>query len=300
MKSLTSKIALGSAQFGLDYGISNQHGKAPSTAVTEILDLAAINGIHLIDTASMYGNSEEVLGERASTQFEFITKIPALDYLRKQSPASTDNLVEQSLYASLKKLKREQCYGVLLHNADDLLSTEGNRIFGSLQKLKSEGFVKKIGVSCYSPDQIESILKSYNIDLIQFPFNVLDQRFLKNNFLHKLKDKGIELHARSVFLQGLLLMEPEQLNPYFKPLLPIISSLRNYSLNKYTSIRTALIHMAFSVTEIDHFLFGVVQKEQLVDIIEDVKNFASVEASEWSKFACSDPEMVNPHLWKLL
>src|SRR5205085_51237 len=165
------KLGLGTVQFGLDYGISNATGRPAEAEVQTILSGAAAAGVRILDTATAYGESEAVLGRltRPDDEFRIVTKIPRVTSIE----AIADTFAQ-----SLQRLQRSSVYGLLLHDADDLLSAHGDRVFAQLRKLQQEGRTQKIGVSTYTPEQVDSLLPRYEFDLIQVPLNLFDQRLI--------------------------------------------------------------------------------------------------------------------------
>jgi len=294
------KIAVGTAQFGLDYGVSNLHGQTSRKDVFDILDYAYANGIRVIDTASMYGNAEQVVGavaglEKNARNWKIITKTPHFK-VDKVTNEQIDEL-ERSFDLSLKNLNCSSIYGLLIHACDDLFVSNGARLFEAVQRLKERGLVEKIGVSLYSGDQIDQLLDSYPVDLVQLPFNILDQRLLKSGHLQKLQKRGVEIHARSAFLQGLLLMEPLQRSSWFAPISEILDRFHLQAQQRgLTRLELALGYVQ-SITEIDRIVIGVNTLEQLREIVEATT--ITVAPSEFNALAIADPSFVNPSNWRL-
>jgi aryl-alcohol dehydrogenase-like predicted oxidoreductase len=207
---IATKLALGTVQFGLHYGIANRQGQVTREAASAILNHAWAAGVDTLDTAIAYGNSEQQLGDIGIPEWRVVSKLPPL-------PLGTADVaiwVEQSCRESLDRLKVEQLDGLLLHRSQDLLSVEGSALYQALCNLKERGWVKKIGISIYDPKELEVLVPAFRFDLVQAPFNILDRRLLQSGWLDRLQQCEIEVHSRSVFLQGLLLMEasarPEQ------------------------------------------------------------------------------------------
>src|SRR5262249_17350751 len=157
-----------------------------------------------IDTAPLYGGSEESLGRalRAGDAFAIVTKTPWFG--PGGVPANAEALTS-AFQASLDRLRQERVYGLLVHRASDLLGPEGDDLFEAMRRLKQLGRVAKIGVSIYDARELEGVLARHQPDLVQLPLNVLDQRLLAGGQITRLKSAGVEIHARSAFLQGLLL-----------------------------------------------------------------------------------------------
>lgn len=200
-----SKLALGTAQFGQNYGISNQIGQVPSSEISRILLSALTLSVQTLDTAIAYGESEQALGCHDLQSFQVVSKLPEMP-----AEGSVPEWVASSLAGSLDRLRLNPLHGLLLHRPQQLLEQRGAQLYSALLEQKQQGKVIKIGVSVYSPQELEQLLLYFDFDLIQIPFNIFDQRLLSSGLLKKLKRKNIEVHVRSVFLQGLLLLENEQ------------------------------------------------------------------------------------------
>ena len=290
------KIGLGAVQFGVNYGVSNTHGKTTKYEVSQILQFAYENGISLIDTATSYGSSESILGEVVTNDdWRFVTKTP---HFSDNSLNSTHvNQLKESFNQSLFNLRKKYIYGLLLHSCDDLLKPGGELIFREMERLREIGMVKKIGVSAYSSKQIAAILGKFNIDIIQLPINIFDQHLFVDGWLEKLKNKNVEIHARSTFLQGLLLMPRTSIPTYFLPIKEKIElfskSAQELSLSK---LELALGYV-MGINEIDKIVVGVNTIEQLREIIEATQ--VKVNPMKFTDVSIDDQSYTNPSLWKI-
>jgi len=246
MKDTGSKIGLGSVQFGLNYGISNPHGKMKTEEVRRIIALARSGGIDTIDTAAGYGDSEQVLGNCGIQDFNVITKIDP----RAQSPQAVD----QSLRASLALLRMDRLRGVLVHDTNGFFDNPAN--WEHLCHLRDTGVVSKIGVSVYRPSELESLLqRGLDIEMVQVPYNVFDTRF--KNLFPMLRGAGIEIHARSLFLQGIFFMAPRSLPAHFQPVVSRIERLREISRRLCVPLSTVLLAIGVLEPAIDRVVIGV-------------------------------------------
>jgi aryl-alcohol dehydrogenase-like predicted oxidoreductase len=198
------RLALGGAQIGFDYGITNTSGKLSDENLGDIIELAEKH-ISIIDIAPSYGDAERRLGEflKPDTHFKIITKTPPLS--NEETINSKISLLMSAFEQSLSDLKQTSVYGILIHDVRDLIANGGKQIFKALQLLKDKGLVKKIGVSVYHRNELDIILSRYSIDIVQFPMNMFNRTFDDSVLLGMLKKSNIELHVRSIFLQGLLL-----------------------------------------------------------------------------------------------
>ena len=199
------KIALGTAQFGQAYGIARPQPQISYAESKEIIDYAFLQGMSVLDTAMGYGESEARLGKIGVQDWKVISKLPEVP---KGENASI--WISTAVRESLKKLKLKSLYAILLHRPSQLTDQNGIDIYKALQGLKADGLVQKIGISIYQPRELDEVFSVGEFDLVQSPLSVLDRRLITSGWLDRLADRGVEVHARSVFLQGLLLMSPDQ------------------------------------------------------------------------------------------
>ena len=265
-RALAQRLALGTAQFGLAYGINNTAGQPTPTAVAEVLAAARAAGLTLLDTAAAYGNSEARLGElyKKVGDFQIITKISA----------GPPTLVAQHLAESLARLHRRRLYGVLFHAFEPLQAQPAAWL--ALQAARTAGQVARIGVSLYHPHEAEWLLaEDWDIDLVQVPYNVLDQRFA--GVLPRLAARGVEVHVRSAFLQGLLLREPAALPPFFQPLAPKLTWLRALVAAADVPLPAALLLFAAHAPGVARAVIGV---DSAANLHENLAAAAYVRAAE--------------------
>ena len=289
------KLGLGTAQFGLDYGVSNRNGKTPASEVAAILRAALAHGIEVLDTAPLYGDSEASLGQAlaGSSRFRVVTKTPAFG----RRPISADDVsyLRDTFRQSLQNLATGGVYGLLIHHADDLLAENGAILFEAAYSMKQEGLVQKVGVSVYSGEQIDAILGRFQVDLVQLPFNILDQRLRSGGQLRRLKAAGIEIHARSVFLQGLLLMPPPALPGYFEPLRGHLSKLHRQLEHMGLTPLEAALGFVLGIDEVDVVLCGVNNERQLLEICAAAARRVDMPALH--RYAYGDQAMLDPTRW---
>lgn len=293
------RLGLGTVQFGLDYGVSNRNGKAGYDTANKILKLAAENEMSTLDTAAMYGDAEKVIGNSMpeNSVFNIISKTRVFSESELQGDVS--KLIMSDFYASLERLGVPKLYGLLVHSVDNLLSSNGKKILEALERLKAEGLVKKIGVSVYSPQQVMAILEKYTPDIVQLPINIFDQRMHNSGALAALKERGVEVHARSVFLQGLLLMDKNEIDSYFGKFMDSISSLHDFIENKTLNKLDACLAFARGLDGyIDAVIVGATSVNELEQIIRAWQNTADI-SEDFSKFAIGDESLVNPSNWNL-
>lgn len=265
------KLALGTVQFGLPYGIANQIGQVTRPEAKAMLQLAAANGIDTLDTAIGYGESEQRLGEIGVSGWQIVSKLPEMP------DDCTDILhwVKEMVNGSLARLNAGKLSGLLLHRPQQLLERKGDDLYRALQQLKQEGLVQKIGISIYDPSELDRICGRFKIDLVQAPFNVLDRRMIDTGWLYRLKEQGTELHVRSIFLQGLLLMGQSDRPIKFARWEPLWSKWHEWLNDVGLTPLQASLRYALSFPEISRVIIGVDSLNQLKEIIDSAKGSAS-------------------------
>lgn len=254
-----NKLVLGSAQFGMDYGVNNGRGKIPRMEVFEILREAVNHGIDTVDTAASYGDSEKVLGEFTVSEgrdLKIVSKLTAGDRLD----------VKSALNGSLDKLRAEKIFGYLIHNFESYKKNE--KIWDEMKSVKDEGKVEKIGFSLYYPDELEYVFKKgLEVDIIQIPFSVFDQRF--DSYLPRLKKIGAEIYARSIFLQGLVFKNTEKLGKNFEPVKGKIKELNLIAEESGISVFSLCVSFVSSQRLIDKIIVGVDSLGNFMEIIKE-------------------------------
>lgn len=293
MKSV-NKLGLGTVQWGLPYGVANQHGIAAPETVAAILAASRRHGIEVLDTASLYGQAETVLGANPLQAFHVISKTPR--FAASIITEEHSNQLIQVFHQSLQRLSCSRIYGLLIHHAPDLLVPGGEKLVSAMMELKERGVVEKLGVSVYDGEQIDAVLKVFRPDIVQLPVSVFDQRMLSNGQLERLKEKGAEVHARSVFLQGLLLMPLDKVPAYFDPIRPLLVRWHTDAKAQGMTLVQAALAFVRDIPYVDTVLVGVEDMGQFQSCVEDFSVKASFDASS---LACNEPMFVNPALWKI-
>ena len=285
------KLALGTAQFGLDYGVANRVGKPSRADLIAILGAAREAGIHVLDTATAYGDSERNLGESGLASFDVISKVP----LVPTDVVPFDWLLS-SVKGSLQRLSKNSLEGLLLHRPLQLLEPRGEAIYEALLSLKGSGLVDKIGISVYSPDELDLLCSRYALDIVQIPFNIMDRRLLTSGWLDRLSATGTEVHVRSVLLQGLLAMSSEERPSYFDEWGALWSSYDQWLLDNELGRQEACVRYALSFNEIKKVVVGVDTLAQLQQIL----SFTRLPTlSVPDAISSADEHLLNPGLWKI-
>lgn len=288
-----ASIAIGTAQFGLDYGVANQQGKVAREEAHRIVNHALLSGIDTIDTAIAYGDSEECLGRIGMADWRVISKLPEIPLGTRDIP----NWVQECLHGSLQRLKVPRLYGLLLHRPSQLFKPGGEQLYQTINFLKVQGLVNKIGVSIYSPDELASIFDHFCFDIVQAPFNILDRSLENSGWLSRLNRMGVEVHVRSIFLQGLLLMNPDARPSYFHPWLPVWKEWHNWLLSSGLTPLQACLGFVLSCPNIARVVVGVDSLKQLKEIL----SATALQTIEPPDQLCSnDPDLINPARWRLV
>jgi len=241
------KLGLGTVQFGMDYGINNAKGKVLKEEVFEILEVAWNNGIDMLDTSALYGESEYVIGQflkENDVPFEIVSKLP---------PCDADD-IETRFCESLKKLNRDKLFGYLIHDFDSF--RKNRHIWDILQKMKSQKKVEKLGFSLYYPEEAEYIIReNVEFDMVQVPFSIFDQRF--SGIFEVLRERNVEIHVRSVFLQGLVFKNALTMHGIFDNFRDKLSSLHSISQDINVSISALCLNFAVLNEYIDKVIIGI-------------------------------------------
>jgi aryl-alcohol dehydrogenase-like predicted oxidoreductase len=292
---LPTRVGLGTVQMGKDYGVTNHAGRPSLEEAAQIVRVAAEHGVRIVDTAAVYGKSERVLGQilQGSHEFRIVTKIPPL---RERAITSRQiDLVKSAFERSLNRLGVSRVYGLLVHHPDDLLADGGDWLWEVLCDLQESGQVEKIGVSVYGDAQLEPILDEFDIDLVQLPLNVLDQRALMSGRVDSLREAGIEVHARSAFLQGILLAKPSELPDQFAPLRPHLERYHRFRVrHNLTAIKAALSFVL--QTSVDCVVIGAVRADEFAAVLNAAVSLPE-QPVDFSEFACHDERFINPTHW---
>ena len=296
-----NKLVLGTAQLGLDYGIANKIGKPEENKAFEILEYAVKNGISYFDTAYSYGNSEIIIGKFLNISKAYKNKI---NIITKMAPLKKKKLYEKDInnrfFESLNRLGQESIYCYMVHDFNDIKNNSYS-IAKIFFKLKSDGYIKKIGVSVYDENQIKFLLKNFDFDLIQIPINIFDQRLLKDDILLDLKKRDIEIYARSVFLQGLIFLDKNNLPLEFKSVKKYLEKISNISLKFNISKEEVALLFVNAINEIDKIVIGIEKIEQLKRNIKIVNNFKNIHKMKtiinFKDFLIEDENIVDPRKW---
>lgn len=290
-RSLANKLCLGTATFGLDYGIANTTGRVLPEDAHRILQTCLEVGIDTWDTAAAYGESERVLGDFLKQSKHYPNLISKLSNSHSHSLT-----IEQIVYGSLNRLNMDHLYGYLIHNFEDYDRDEG--IFQELLTLREKGIVKKVGFSLYLPGHLEFILnKGIPLDIVQIPYSIFDRRF--DDYFPILHEHGIEIHLRSIFLQGLLFLPLERLTGLLKKAKSTVMKLSTIARETGWPVGAIALNFVLLNPHLDKVVVGVNSWEQLHQNLEWLTLYEQVQTQheDWSSLAIRDEDVLLPYNW---
>jgi len=283
------------------YGLTNKTGIAQSADITAILEDAS-GSSRIIDTAISYEKAETVLGEQKvdSMSFRLVTKTRPLEPSINSHSSVVENFGKE-FQNSLKNLNAKKVYGLMIHNPKDLLGPHGEILWSEMLKLKKRNLVCKIGCSFYTPDQFFCLNKRFDLELIQFPYNIYDQRYIDSGIAEVAMSKNIEVHLRSIFLQGLLLLPPEKLSNHFKGIRQLHQSLTELSKETNLSSLSLALRFALDTQFNEKLIIGTETLSQwreikaLADLKFDKDDYLT---SRLKTFGINDSKIINPSNWR--
>jgi len=287
-----AKLALGTAQFGMRYGVGNSAGHVELGQVENILKVARENDVRTLDTAPSYGNSEEVLGSLGVKDLSVISKIVIPDAWS----GKLSDWVLGELEGTLSSLRSGKLHGLLIHNPWNLHMSEGLEFFDVLCGLKADGLVENVGISIYAPEDLESLPLELKFDIVQAPMNIMDRRLERGGFFEKLRETGAELHIRSAFLQGLLLLPDSRIPVYFDPWRELLGEFASWTKEKNISPLFACLSYVNQMPEVSKIIVGVDSEHQLMEVISAM---SQPGLSIPENLQSNDLGLINPSLWAL-
>ncbi|HJP62401.1 MAG TPA: aldo/keto reductase [Mucilaginibacter sp.] len=286
---MLAKLAIGTVQFGLNYGISNMLGQVSPDEAGEILNYAAGKGAYFVDTAQAYGNSENVLGQ-------FSDKYPLVFITKLKPDLNSDEAVVSAFNSSMEKLKVDSVYGLLYHDFQSFLNYPAS--FKILNELKDNGKIKKIGFSLYHPEEIEYLLKNKIVfDIIQCPYNIFDRRF--EIYFETLKQLGIEIHVRSVFLQGIIFLDKRKLGDFFNGFKSKLDTFQAVCDQLKTSPGHLALQFVAANKFIDKIVLGIQSLKHLKINISWLEEKIEFNGQHFTELKEDNLDFIIPSNWKL-
>ena len=279
---MLEKLGLGTVQFGQAYGVSNTRGQVPLEGAAAILARATASGITLLDTAANYGDAESVLAKLDTAPFRIVSKTIGLKH-------GLEAVIDRARQ-SATVLKADT---LLVHAASDLQDAGGQALWTALQRLRDEGVFRKIGISVYAADDPARLAARFRPDVMQLPFSLLDQRLLANGTLAGLTELGVEVHARSLFLQGLLFLETPPVK--LRHAAPRLAAIRSQLRDAGTTPLAAALGFVLSRPQITFGLVGVTSVQEMDEIVAAARK--PLPDLDWAAFALDDEITLTPSLW---
>lgn len=289
---MTSRIALGTVQFGMAYGIANA-GQVSPNEVAQIIATARAAQIDTLDTAILYGSSEIVLGTVGTSGFRVVSKLPALPV----DCTDVDDWVRSEGRGCLERLQSRRLAGLLLHRPADLLGRRGAYLYQALLALKDDGLVEKIGYSVQTPEDLGGLFERFSPDIVQLPFNVFDRRMQTSGWIDRLKVAGVEVHARSAFLQGLLLLSTGAIPPKFTAWSNLFARWHTWCADYEISLLDGALGHVLSIDGIDRVVVGVDSNTQLQEILTSSRKAGQLVPNDIQAEAGM---LINPSQWGAL
>jgi len=283
-----NRIVLGGAQLGLPYGILNGGETLSREEVARILDTAVDHGIDSIDTAIAYGQSESIIGETSQNRFKIISKLPPL-------PVDISNVsewVHSQVQGSLSRLKCTSLDALLLHRPQDLTGDQGAELYAAIGSLIAEKIIHRFGVSIYSPNDLEGIIGTFDIHIVQAPLNVFDRRIL--GVTDQLSALNIEVHARSVFLQGVLIANPKDRPRRFEPWSEHFALFDEWVRSSGVSAMACCMGFALQQPGIAKLVIGTTSAKSLDEIMNSIPN-SVLEVP--AHLQSSVEQLIDPRVW---
>ena len=294
---MTPQLCLGTAQFGLAYGITNTAGQVSEEAVAQLLGQAGNSGIRWLDTAQAYGNAEEVLGRclPKSHKFQLISKLTAQP--QHVFKPQDKELWEQAYQVSCQHFGVQCLHSLLLHAPADLRKPGGQYLQDWLLGLRERGLVQRIGVSIYTAEDLEGVNPEL-LDLVQLPLSLFDQRLLQDGTLARLRARGTAIHARSLYLQGLLLKPAAEWPGWVSPaVLAHQEALEALALQRGCRLIDLALSFARDQTDLEVVVLGVCNVQELRELQAAWSATSPWEESEWRLWALKDPTILDPRRW---
>lgn len=296
------KLTIGTVNFGMPYGTVPGSGQVPADQAAAIVRAALEMGVDRFDTAIGYGTAESVLGKSllraGATDAKVVTKILPLP----------DGTLAGAGAARIAGQVREACErlgvgtldAVLIHRAADLLGDDGLRLWNVLVRVRADGLARRIGVSVYGAAEIDAVSARVTPDIVQLPLSIADQRLVRSGHLSTLAERGVEIHVRSVFLQGVLLAAANAIDAAFASAAPEMAALDEAARSKGISRLALCLAFVVQRPEVSQIVVGVNSVDQFHEVAEAVARPAEIPDAEARRFAWRDDRLLNPSNWPSL
>ena len=289
MSPACAKLGVGTAQFGLEYGVSNRRGRMSEAEARTVVQVASSAGVGLLDTAAQYGDAEAVLGRVLPhpNPFRLVTKTVRV--------GEGVERVEACARASLQRLGVERAGAILVHSASDLLGPDGPALWACLRRLKDEGLFEQVGISAYAAEDPLGLARRFKPDLMQLPVSLLDQRLIQDGVLQEIAALGVEIHLRSIFLQGLLFLPRDGLPEGLAAAGPRLSRIRRTIAEAGADPLHAALSFALARPEAAAVVVGVTSAAELRAIVAAAG--APAPDLDWGALALDHALALDPQRW---
>jgi aryl-alcohol dehydrogenase-like predicted oxidoreductase len=284
----TPKLVLGTANFGMHYGIISE--KVSHNNILDLLVTANENKIEFIDTASGYGSAEESIGKCApkNSNFKIITKLVI-------NKGDDVDKVLMRFTNSLENLNLKKTWAVLIHNFDVLLGENNKIAIQSLLKIRELKLSERIGISIYTLAEVIKAKEIFpELDVFQVPDNICDRRMRNSNILEEMSNSGNFFFVRSIFQQGLLITNPDELPLKFSKARPLLEDFRRLcQINDLTPIEMCIAY-GKSLSWASGLVIGANNRDQLRQIIEAYVKSSNISFDKFPRF---NKFLIDPRLW---
>jgi aryl-alcohol dehydrogenase-like predicted oxidoreductase len=288
MTSLLNKLGLGTAQFGLDQQ-APARGRPRDVEARDILGIAARSGLGVLDIDGHSGAADLALSQVIPRPHPFRLTITSV------RPDRGPDFAETEIRAQLRRLNVDKVDAILAPSATDLFSPHGPALWDRLRALRDEGLCKKIGVSVYASDDPIGLARRFKPDLVQAPASLLDQRLLIDGTLAELAGMGIEVHLRSIFLNGLLFLPPDRAPHHLKEAAGRISRARRLIAEGRSDPLQAALGFALSRPEASAVLVGIASAAEMSAVVAAASS--PPPDLDWDDMAIDDPAALDPRAW---
>lgn len=290
-----NKLALGTVQFGMKYGVANAGDRVSAQELHAIILAAREYGIDTLDTAIAYGDAEANLGATGTRDFRVVTKLPPLS----EEVTDVRSWIVESIRASLSRLNRSSVDAVLLHRSHEIIGQQSASYRAGLADLKTLGLCAAVGVSIYAPAELEAIWSDgsgWKPELIQAPYNVLDRRLATSGWLDRLADTGVRIHTRSALLQGLLLLAPDKRPAYFTQFSALLDQWRDWCIAQETTPLTAALGFVCNDARVEKVVVGADSAIQLHGLVAALSHR---NADVPPGLSSESIALIDPSQWKI-
>lgn len=292
-----ARLALGTVQFGMDYGITNSTGQVSHAEVRKIVETARMRGVDTLDTAIAYGESEQVLGASGITGWQVYTKLPEVPEAVMADRAKIGRWVANQMDESLARLRVPCVAGLMLHRPGQLGHRNGAALYDALCAERQAFRARRIGVTVYGPDELDTLPAGMACDIVQAPLNVFDMSMSTSGWLDRLAEAGCAFHARSVFLQGLLLMPAAQRPTRFAPWASLWQTWDAFLAETGLTGLEACLRHVLGLGQVERVVVGVTSVTQLHEVMDATEgDMPPVPDSLMTQ----DMGLLNPSMWPTL